>query len=105
MTNINASIIDQRLLGIQEEIREQASTDLGIKDSGRLKSLAFLYLCVRTLLDLDVDETFDCLTEGGGDFGIEASIGGLLFVVLMTVLLYLKYPSKNKIPQALNIVI
>ena len=29
MTNINASIIDQRLLGNQEEIRQQAETDLG----------------------------------------------------------------------------
>ena len=72
MTNINASIIDQRVLGIQEEIRQQAETDLGIKDSGRLKSLAFLYLCVKTLLDLDTEEAFDCLTEGGGDFGIDA---------------------------------
>jgi len=70
--NINASIIDQRLAGIQDEIRQQAETDLGIKDGGRLKSLAFLYLCVKTLLDLDRDETFDCLTEGGGDFGIDA---------------------------------
>lgn len=41
----------------------------------------------------------------GGDFGIEASIGGLCFVILMTVLIYLKYPSKDKIPQALNIAI
>ncbi|MCX7112903.1 MAG: AIPR family protein [Proteobacteria bacterium] len=70
--NINASIIDQRLSGVQDEIRQQAETDLGIKDGGRLKSLAFLYLCVKTLLDLDVEETFDCLTEGGGDFGIDA---------------------------------
>lgn len=70
--NINASIIDQRLAGIQDEIRQQAEAELGIKDSGRLKSLAFLYLCVKTLLDLDRDETFDCLTEGGGDFGIDA---------------------------------
>ncbi len=38
----------------------------------KLKSLAFVYLCVKTMLDLDVDETFDCLTEGGGDFGIDA---------------------------------
>jgi membrane protease YdiL (CAAX protease family) len=38
----------------------------------------------------------------GGEFGMEASIGGLLFVVLMTVLLYLKYPTKNKIPTVLN---
>ena len=29
MTNINASIIDQRVLGIQEEIRQHAETDLG----------------------------------------------------------------------------
>lgn len=70
--NINASIIDQRLAGIQDEIRQQAEAELGVKDSGRLKSLAFLYLCVKTMLDLDVDETFDCLTEGGGDFGIDA---------------------------------
>lgn len=70
--NINASIIDQRLAGIQDEIRELAEAELGIKDSGRLKSLAFLYLCVGTILDLDMEESFDCLTEGGGDFGIDA---------------------------------
>jgi membrane protease YdiL (CAAX protease family) len=38
----------------------------------------------------------------GGDFGIEASIGGLLFVVLITIFLYLKYPSKDKIPAVLT---
>ncbi len=70
--NINASIIDQRLVGIQDEIREQAELELKIKDKDRLKSLAFLHLCVKTLLDLDRDEAFDCLTEGGGDFGIDA---------------------------------
>jgi uncharacterized protein len=32
----------------------------------------------------------------GGDFGIEASILGLFFVILMTVLLYVRYPSKEK---------
>ncbi len=32
----------------------------------------------------------------GGDFGIEASILGLFFVILMTVLLYFRYPSKEK---------
>ena len=44
--NINASIIDQRLTGIQEEIREQARIELNITDSARLKSLAFIYLCI-----------------------------------------------------------
>jgi membrane protease YdiL (CAAX protease family) len=38
----------------------------------------------------------------GGEFGIEASIGGLCLVLLMTVLLYVKYPSKDKIPPVLN---
>lgn len=41
-------------------------------DDGRLKSLAFVYLCVQTVLDLDADDTFDCLTEGSGDFGVDA---------------------------------
>lgn len=70
--NINASIVDQRLRGIQEEIEVRAREELGIQDAGRLKSLAFVYLCVKTMLDLDVDETFDCLTDGGGDFGVDA---------------------------------
>ncbi|MFZ4525134.1 MAG: AIPR family protein [Chlorobium sp.] len=70
--NINASIIDQRLSGVQDEIHEQAQTELNIVDSGRVKSLAFVYLCVKTMLDLDPEETFDCLTEGGGDFGVDA---------------------------------
>lgn len=70
--DINASIIDQRLAGLQEEIRAQVNDDLNISDAVRLKSLAFVYLCVKTMLDLDSDETFDCLTEGGGDFGVDA---------------------------------
>lgn len=70
--NINASIIDQRLVGIQDEIRARALSDLRLQEEGRLKSLAFVYLCVSTMLDLDSDEAFDCLTEGGGDFGVDA---------------------------------
>ncbi|MCX8017753.1 MAG: AIPR family protein [Rhodocyclaceae bacterium] len=70
--DINASIIDQRLNGLQKQIAERARAELGIDDSPRLKSLAFVYLCVQVMLDLDDDETFDCLTEGGGDFGVDA---------------------------------
>lgn len=70
--SINLSIIDQRLAGIQEQIKERALAELNIKDQGRLKSLSFCYLCVKTMLDLDMDECFECLTEGGGDFGIDA---------------------------------
>ena len=70
--NINASIVDQRLTSIADEMRQQAAEELHITEAGRLKSLAFVYLCVRTLLDLESSRAFDCLTEGGGDFGVDA---------------------------------
>lgn len=72
MMNINASIIDQRLAAVQDEIRDRANVELRIAQDERLRSLAFIFLCVKTMLDLDTDETFDCLTEGGGDFGVDA---------------------------------
>jgi len=70
--NINASIIDQRLVAIVDQIHAKAAEELGITDEGRLKSLAFVYLCVETILDLESDNAFDCLTEGEGDFGVDA---------------------------------
>lgn len=70
--NIHASIIDQRIIGVMEDIRKQAQEELNIHDDERLKSLAFLYLCIKTVLDLDARDAFDCLTEGGGDFGVDA---------------------------------
>ena len=72
LMNINASIIDQRLLSLVDIIREQVTEELGITDTDRLKSLSFVYLCVKTMLDLDDNEAFDCLTEGSGDFGVDA---------------------------------
>lgn len=72
--NINASIIDQRLASVIDNIRQQASEELHIRDEAKLKSLAFVYLCVKTILDLEDEQTFDCLTEGGGDFGVDAAM-------------------------------
>ncbi len=70
--DINASIIDQRLGSVTDAIRLQADEELHINEAGKLKSLAFVYLCVKTILDLDDDSAFDCLTEGAGDFGVDA---------------------------------
>ena len=70
--NLNASIIDQRLAGVQDEIRSWALVELNVADPGRLKPLAYAYLCVKTMLDLDAQEAFDCITDGGGDFGVDA---------------------------------
>ena len=60
--NIIASIIDQRLGAIQEDIRQRAADELHITHDDQLHSLAFVYLCVKTMLDIDDSETFDCLT-------------------------------------------
>lgn len=86
--NINASIIDQRLSGLMADIRDQAKEQLNINDDSRLKSLAFVYLCVKTMLDLDAEDSFDCLTEGGGDFGVDAihlteEVDGEFFVTIL----------------------
>ncbi|MBE9055264.1 AIPR family protein [Sphaerospermopsis sp. LEGE 08334] len=70
--NINASIIDQRLNSLTDTIKQQADQELNINDPGKLKSLAFVYFCVQTILDLDDSNAFDCLMEGGGDFGVDA---------------------------------
>ena len=70
--NINAAIIDQNLKSVADTIRQQSLEELHITDEGRLKSLAFVYLCVKTVLDLEDSNAFDCLTEGGGDFGVDA---------------------------------
>ncbi|MEB0140127.1 MULTISPECIES: AIPR family protein [unclassified Undibacterium] len=71
--NINASIIDQRVDGIKEEIRERAQSELGCQhDETKLKSLAFVYFSVRTMLDLEPDEAFDCVTDRSQDFGVDA---------------------------------
>jgi len=70
--NVSAGIIDQRLSGIMDQVREQAREELGITDDIRLRSLSFVFLSVKTLLDLSDEEAFDCLTEGSGDFGVDA---------------------------------
>ena len=70
--NLNAAIIDQRLNSVCDAIRDRAREDLKIADEERLKSLAFVHLCVMTMLDLSDEEAFDCLVEGGQDFGVDA---------------------------------
>ena len=63
--NLEASIIDQRVSSIVEGIQVPAAEQLKIAEPNKLRSLAFVYLCVKTVLDLDDEEAFDCLTEGG----------------------------------------
>ncbi|PRQ09250.1 AIPR family protein [Enhygromyxa salina] len=71
--NVSAAIIDQRVTALVEELRDRAKQELKLSgDDAKLRSVAFVFLCVRTLLDLDTDDAFDCLVEGGQDFGVDA---------------------------------
>ena len=71
--NINASIIDQQV----RSLAERRKSDIGEKanflnDENKLRSAAFVVFTVKTILDLTEEEAIECLTEGGGDFGVDA---------------------------------
>jgi len=71
--DINASIIDQRITKLATELSPDFEALLNIKNNEiKVRSTAFVYLVVKTLLDLGKEETLDALTEGGSDFGVDA---------------------------------
>lgn len=71
--SINAGIIDQRVQKLADNLKAQFEERLNIKnDEIRQRSAAFVFLSVKTVLDLPDEEALNCLTEGGNDFGIDA---------------------------------
>lgn len=67
--DINASIIDQRLDGIVESHRDLLPAG---NDALKQKSTAFVLLSAATVLGLSLEEAAECVTEGGGDAGVDA---------------------------------
>ncbi len=71
--DINVSIIDQRVGRLADELAGEFAERLKLKnDKVRLRSAAFVYLMVKTVLDLSSDEALDAMTERGSDFGVDA---------------------------------
>ena len=71
--SINIGIIDARIGKLSEDLADELDTRLNIRgDAGKAQSALFVYLVVKTLLDLPDEEALDCLTEGGNDFGVDA---------------------------------
>jgi AIPR protein len=73
--DVNAGVIDQRLVSLRARIREPLLARLGPSarnDDHKQKSAAFTVLCLQTVLGLDDDTSIDCLTDGGNDAGIDA---------------------------------
>ncbi len=96
--NVSAAIIDQRLNKLAQELQERLVAELRVNanDTTRQKSLAFVYLCAKTMLDLVDDEAFEALTDGSNDFGVDAMhIGETLDEEFVVTLFQAKYAHKN----------
>jgi hypothetical protein len=71
--SINTGIVDQRVRKLGEELATEFDSRLNIRNDGtKQRSTAFVFLVVKTVLDLPDEEALDCLTEGGNDFGVDA---------------------------------
>ena len=65
-------IVDQWVSGIVDEHRSILEQELGAgADDSTKRSLAFLVLAARSVLELPDDEVFDGIVDGGGDFGVD----------------------------------
>ncbi|MHC5536810.1 AIPR family protein [Singulisphaera rosea] len=71
--SINIGVIDAQATRLATDLSPEFELRLGIKnDPIKQRSLSFVFMVVRALLDLTDDEALDCLTEGGNDFGVDA---------------------------------
>lgn len=71
--SINIGIVDQQATKLATDLAPEYEARLNIKkDPTKQRSLSFVFLVVKWLLDLPEDDALDCLTEGGNDLGIDA---------------------------------
>ena len=66
--NINASIVDQRLTGILADHADLLPAGF---NEEKQRSVAFVLLCIATMLDLPLEDASELLTEGGQDEGVD----------------------------------
>ncbi len=71
--SMNISVIDGQATKLGNDHAEEFAERLKIKnDPVKLRSTAFVLLTVKHYLDLQIDDAFGCLTDGGNDFGVDA---------------------------------
>ena len=75
MRSLAAQIIDQRVSGIVEEQGDMFPGRLRASDEEKKKSLAFVFLVAKTVLNLDDETVLDGIVDGGNDFGVDALYG------------------------------
>ncbi len=92
--NINASIIDQQLTGILEK-NSQMFEQFG-NDDNKKRSAAFVLLCMANSLDISLEESYELLTEGGNDAGVDGlHIGEVEDGEFLVTIFQGKYKIKN----------
>ncbi len=84
----NIHFIDSLVQKLAADLTGEFEARLNIKnDETRKKSASFVLLATKTLLDLTDEDAFDCLTEGGQEFGVDAmhigDVGSADFVVTL----------------------
>jgi hypothetical protein len=71
--DINVSIVDQQVRGLAQRLKPQLESALDERlDETKARSVAFVVLCTKALLELSDEEAIAALTEGGNDFGVDA---------------------------------
>ena len=95
--NINGGIIDQQVRGLAQRLRRpiEEALDRTLDDS-QARSVAFVVLCTKVMLDLSDAEALECLTEGGNDFGVDAiAVGDVSDGEFTVTLVQGKYHHEN----------
>ncbi len=71
--DLDLQIIDLQVQKLVEKFAGRLESELGIKnDLTKARSACFVLLVAKTVLELDDDEAFDTLVDGGNDCGIDA---------------------------------
>ena len=71
--DLDLQIIDLQVQKLVEMFAPRLENELKIKnDSDKARSACFVMLVAKTVLELEADEAFDCLVDGGNDCGIDA---------------------------------
>jgi AIPR protein len=94
---MNAQIIDQQIRGIANKLKSELEDACDAQLSHeRLHAAAFVFHCIKTVLDLPQEDALDTLTEGSGDFGVDAMhIGELRDGEFVVTLVQAKYKHKD----------
>ena len=83
--DINKHIIDQRIKKIVSDKPEWFEQ---MKDERQQVSKSFLILSIASALEMDISEAYSCVTEGGGDAGIDGLYVGDTTDFEFTVVLF-----------------